>query len=156
MPKKDELREHFQGIAIGCESPIEHMLATALFHVIGFDMLERAGTAPDWDPVTPLCDVQPQHKVGSYRVDLALIAPGIKVAIECDGHDFHEKTKKQAAKDKARDRAITAAGYAVLRFTGSEIWANPMGCAEEAFDLAKRQLSDAAEAAWEAVRGLPQ
>lgn len=156
MPKDDALRAHFQGEVPGCESPIEHMMAIALFHAIGFDMLERTGVGPDWDPVTPACDVLPQHAVGKFRVDLALIAPGVKVAIECDGHDFHEKTKKQAAKDKARDRAITAAGYSVLRFTGSEIWANPMGCAEEALQLVKQQQSEAAEAAWEAVKGLPQ
>ena len=49
--------------------------------------------------------------------------------MECDGHDFHERTKAQAAHDKTRDRALQARGLKVLRYTGSEIWADPFGCA---------------------------
>jgi very-short-patch-repair endonuclease len=128
------------------------MLATALCYRIGLDMFERAGQGPDFEAVKPICDIQTQHVVAGYRVDLALIGPCIKVAIECDGHDFHEKTKEQAARDKARDRAITAEGYTLLRFTGSEIWANALACASECLSIASRQLSDAAEAAWEARR----
>lgn len=48
------------------------------------------------------------------------------MAIECDGHDFHEKTKHQAARDKKRDREIIATGLSVTRFAGSEIWADPI------------------------------
>lgn len=46
----------------------------------------------------------------------------LTLAIEIDGHDFHEKTKEQASRDKARDRSITRAGYQVLRFTGSDLY----------------------------------
>jgi hypothetical protein len=35
---------------------------------------------------------------------------GLKIAIERDGHDFHEKTKHQAAAEKALARAIVAKG----------------------------------------------
>lgn len=153
MAKTDKLREALTGYVGDCQSPIEDMLATAMCFQIGFDMFERAGQGPEFSPVMPLCDLRTQHIVAGYRIDLALVGPCIKVAIECDGHDFHEKTKEQAARDKSRDRAITAEGYALLRFTGSEIWANALGCAEEALSIAKRQLSDAAEAAWEATRG---
>lgn len=38
--------------------------------------------------------------------------------IECDGHEFHERTKRQAARDRSRDRAIQAFGYRIFRFTG--------------------------------------
>ena len=48
--------------------------------------------------------------------------PFCLIAVECDGHEFHEKTKQQAARDKARDRD---------RFTGSEIWKDPGACADE-------------------------
>jgi hypothetical protein len=57
--------------------------------------------------------------------------PPFLIAVECDGHDFHEKTKEQAAADKARDREIVAAGITVLRFTGSEIWKDAEKCAQE-------------------------
>jgi hypothetical protein len=57
------------------------------------------------------------------------------VIVECDGHDFHERTKEQAAKDRSRDRRMQAEGYKVFRFTGAEIWADAVGCAREVFDL---------------------
>lgn len=46
----------------------------------------------------------------------------VSLVVECDGHDFHEKTKEQAKRDKSRDRDLQAAGITVLRFTGSEIY----------------------------------
>lgn len=47
--------------------------------------------------------------------------PPMAIAIELDGHDFHERTKEQATRDKKRDRALVSAGWSVLRFTGSEV-----------------------------------
>lgn len=55
-----------------------------------------------------------------------------KLAVECDGHNFHERTKEQASTDRERDRELQAAGYPVFRFTGSDIWNDPMGCARQA------------------------
>lgn len=54
-----------------------------------------------------------------------------RVIVECDGHDFHDKTREQAARDKSRDRELQAAGFYVLRFTGSELWRNAPKCARE-------------------------
>jgi hypothetical protein len=53
------------------------------------------------------------------------------VAVECDGHDYHERTKTQAAHDRSKDRALTASGWTVVRFTGSELYANAYGCVQE-------------------------
>jgi very-short-patch-repair endonuclease len=55
------------------------------------------------------------------------------LVIECDGNDFHEKTKEQVKKDKQRDRELTNLGYKILRFSGSEIFNNPTACAEEVY-----------------------
>lgn len=74
---------------------------------------------------------------GKYRADFLLVAKyeysekRSLIVIECDGHDFHERTKEQAARDRQRDRDMTAAGYKVFRFTGSEIWRDAGGCAAE-------------------------
>lgn len=51
--------------------------------------------------------------------------------VEIDGHDFHEKTKEQAARDKKKDRAVIAAGYHLMRFTASEAHRDPTGCVKE-------------------------
>lgn len=89
--------------------------------------------------------VEPQKQFGQYRVDFFLSysesgpAPDkhgwafyIRDAIvECDGHDFHERTKEQARHDRSRDRHFTKLGFRVLRFTGSEIWKDPFACVDE-------------------------
>lgn len=83
-----------------------------------------------------------QARIDKFRVDLAIARceydPSTRlnyfsrpIMIECDGHAFHERTKAQAAKDKSRDRQLQAGGFSVLRFTGSEIWADPSKCVRQ-------------------------
>lgn len=74
----------------------------------------------------------PQQSVGKYRVDF--LVNGTTITVECDGHDVH-KTKEQMAYDYRRERFLIANGYTVIRFTGSEINANPDGCAEELLQM---------------------
>jgi very-short-patch-repair endonuclease len=42
--------------------------------------------------------------------------------VECDGHDFHERTKEQAERDRSRDRRVQEMGWRMFRFTGSELY----------------------------------
>lgn len=58
------------------------------------------------------------------------------LVIEIDGHEFHDRTKEQASRDKSRDRELLATGVHCIRFTGSEIWSDPDRCAEETIQLA--------------------
>lgn len=55
----------------------------------------------------------PQFPVGRYFVDFA--DPVHRIAIECDGKQWHD-----AAKDAIRDADMRAMGWRVWRFTGSE------------------------------------
>lgn len=122
-----------------CESPIEAMLAAALLFT---DRL-----TPNLSPLILAlhCEINdygdkarlliPQFKLNDYRIDFAYLEQDVLVCIECDGHDFHERTKLQAARDKQRDRNIQAAGYPILRFTGSEIWNDPFYCATQIHDF---------------------
>ena len=57
------------------------------------------------------------------------IAPG-PLVVEVDGHEFHERTKLQAARDRQRDRAMIAEGFRVVRFTGQEVY-RAAECADE-------------------------
>lgn len=74
----------------------------------------------------------PQAEIGKYKVDFCVtvfiysLEKNKKIIIECDGHEFHEKTKEQAQHDKERDRFLQAEGYPIYRFTGSEIYRNPL------------------------------
>jgi hypothetical protein len=65
---------------------------------------------------------------------------GPVLAVECDGHDFHERTKEQAAKDRSRDRRLQEAGYTVFRFTGSELWRDPCSCSDQIIKWATAQV----------------
>ena len=72
--------------------------------------------------------IVPQFNIGRYRIDFVVVY-GIdgslkKVAIECDGHEFHERTKEQARRDRSRDRFLQSQNIPVFRFTGSEIFGN--------------------------------
>lgn len=125
------------GVLNECESPIEQILAIQLNSVVRrIEMISEA------------CLFEPQERISvndkTYRVDFLMCAlrgsRNIQYVIECDGHDFHEKTKEQAKKDKCRDRDLTSAGYKVLRFTGSEIYNSPNGCANEISEIVIKDL----------------
>ena len=56
----------------------------------------------------------PQYPVAGFFVDFA--NPRAKVAIECDGAEFHQ----DKAKDAARDKKLIDAGWSVYRITGKD------------------------------------
>lgn len=80
-----------------------------------------------------------QPRIGPYRPDFILIrerrssdsAPTRErpLAIECDGRDYHDAHDSQRERDRIRDRQILAMGIPTIRFSGSEIWDNPVQCA---------------------------
>lgn len=53
------------------------------------------------------------------------------LVIECDGYGFHQKTKKQVEKDNKREYDLKMNGWEILRFSGSEIYNEPMECADK-------------------------
>lgn len=60
-----------------------------------------------------------------------------KVAIELDGHDFHERTKEQVAYRNERDRYVQAEGWTILHFSGSELYRDPLKCARAVVDVCR-------------------
>ena len=117
------------------ESPIESALLTALVeeaHANGY----RVGRMPSGSGTIA---IRPQQRVGDYRADFvvayAFFGAEIDIVVECDGHEFHERTKHQVARDKKRDRFMTAQGYRLLRFTGAEIYASAEKCAKDVIGM---------------------
>lgn len=53
------------------------------------------------------------------------------LAVECDGMEFHERTKEQAIRDRKRDRHLLWGGMPTMRFLGAEIYADPLECLGE-------------------------
>lgn len=123
-------------LGASCESPIELGL---LYGLIALRLVDRRVKLVGLTTSGPLltewtAEVYVQHEVGKYRLDFAIhVTDGGSlsqwIAVECDGHDYHERTKEQAQRDKARDRELTQLGYRILRFTGSEIYRDNMACA---------------------------
>ena len=119
------------------ESPIE----TLLIQAIGERSTSGCANHPRIEGI-PLYRIGEwcgywQVGIGPYFADIAFIREDGKpgVVVECDGHDFHERTKEQAAHDRQRDRWMQTAGWSVLRFTGSEIRRDPHGCAREVVEF---------------------
>jgi hypothetical protein len=94
------------------ESPIEEYMVYSLCLVIQ--------AMPE--DVRPVLDTQ--VKVGPYRADIVISARlgAPRVVVECDGAEFH----KDIRRDNKRTEYIEAQGYRVFRFTGSEIYNNPL------------------------------
>jgi very-short-patch-repair endonuclease len=49
----------------------------------------------------------------------------MKIAVELDGHDFHERTKEQVKLRDRRDRVLQRHGWIVLHISGSELVREP-------------------------------
>ncbi|XKH51352.1 endonuclease domain-containing protein [Chryseomicrobium palamuruense] len=124
-----ERERHFLDSLKQTKSPIEQILCVTL---------ERTVQEMDfW--------LFPQRKIvineKLFIVDFAITIPGsddIICVIECDGHDFHEKTKDQVIKDKKRDRTFQSEGIPIFRFTGSEIYNSPYTCVREIANFLKK------------------
>jgi very-short-patch-repair endonuclease len=108
------------------ESPIEAAFWVWFYTMCGLN--RRAGNLP----LAAQLDVEANGN--KYRLDYAI--PPAKIAVELDGHEFHEKTKEQVARRNMRDRDLQAAGWTVLHFSGSEIYRQGAQCALAVIDLA--------------------
>lgn len=73
--------------------------------------------------------IEQQVELAGYRLDFAIAVA--RIAVEVDGHAFHDRTPEQAQHDRARDRELTARGWRVLRFTAREVFADAVGCARQ-------------------------
>lgn len=110
------------------ESPIEQLFHASLTMMWDLLHIPRAGV-----------QYGQQQVLGNYRADFLFTVKAksgetVRIVVELDGHDFHERTKEQASRDKARDRWMTGQGIQVMRFSGSEVWRNPFSCVSEVAD----------------------
>lgn len=116
---------------IDCESPIEQLLSIEMENLKLENMLS-------YNPFIDIIAIEKQQTIevkgNKYRVDF-LIPVSYKnqdnriFIVECDGYEFHQKTKKQVEKDNKRQRDLQEAGYEIIRFSGTEIYHKPRQCA---------------------------
>jgi very-short-patch-repair endonuclease len=130
------------------DSPLERLFLAALVR----SPSHRTSDA-DWNEKLPALHflgnwrVILQESLGGHTVDLYLIGgDGGELAVELDGHDYHERTKEQAARDRKKDRDLLRSGVPVVRFTGSEVYRDPDGCVEELTECLQAITTQAQEA----------
>lgn len=130
-----------------CGSPIEKLFSIAIE--------EAMKKAMSWDALLrdfDVFEIQRQARInyGSegryYKADFLISLADQRYGeflyiIECDGHEFHEKTKAQVRADKKRERDFLEQGYVFMRFTGSEIHENPYGCARSSLDTIRGHVT---------------
>jgi very-short-patch-repair endonuclease len=153
-------------VAAKVESPIEEMMFWAILGEAsgrGADLQSKwHGFYDNHEKAPTVCCVShsdtrtylsPQRRLspagGSvYRVDFVFLViryehgerlDSVRMIVECDGHDFHERTKEQAKRDKKRDRQFQTSGFMVARFTGSEVFNDARGCARQLFEMVAAQ-----------------
>jgi hypothetical protein len=97
---------------------------------------------------------------GPYRIDFvvrctdrwlleAAAAHGLAwrpMAIEVDGHAFHERTLEQVTRRNQRDRDLQDAGYDVRHVSYEELTSQPEQTVSELFSAAQNQMADLAMA----------
>ena len=125
-----QMQAHVIRQIASCESPLE-----AAFYAWWIVLHSVGATSLDLIPQHPV-------RVGSksYRLDFSVrpvhggtfsmlagtdAAP--KVAIELDGHAYHDKTTEQVTTRNKRDRALSADGWTVLHVSYSEFHDDPIG-----------------------------
>ncbi len=155
---------HLEDLVSIAESPIEKAMLFSLCvaaHDAASNVRYKKGgyIFGDVEDMPDILTIEPQAQLGEYRADFLLTykecvpdferkkilkngteIPGVKdvtvqLIVECDGHDFHDRSKEQASHDRERDRELKKLGYEVFRYTGSDIWKNPLACATEAVDV---------------------
>jgi very-short-patch-repair endonuclease len=128
------------------DSPIEKLMFAAMVATSAMQQnfgMPQLGLMVDHKVALDTGDVgmYQQFNIEAFRVDFLFAIGGLPfgLVVECDGHDFHERTKEQAKRDRARDRRLQQIGYTVFRFTGSELWNDPRGCAIQVWAWLNRQ-----------------
>jgi len=139
-----------------CESPPERAMLYALA-IVAWDwvdgVLVRLETGASGLMAThgTYIELEPQAQIATHRVDFLLtmrLRTGpeadrrARLVVECDGHDWHERTPEQARRDRARDRALQARDLAVYRYTGSDVWRDVFAAAQEAVTELARRFGD--------------
>lgn len=132
-------------LEMGMESPIEQLFWIACVTLCKSQYIEVNPNPFESDGAIVVghgIHITPQARIGKYRVDFQMRQVGIVPAevcgplvVELDGHDFHDKDKRQRSYEKARDRALIRTGNRVLHFTGSDVVKDPFACAYEALEM---------------------
>jgi len=128
-----------------CKSPIEQIFNFAYDIVIcneGFPINELLYLFPQAEIVANGNKYFADFLLDTERVSGIYREHPLKLVIECDGHDFHEKTKAQVEKNNKRNFDLQLEGYDVLHFSGSQIYKDPIKCATDAYKYIRSKVGE--------------
>jgi len=87
------------------ESPFEQEVYEALREIVSPEIIEQ------------------QHQVGGFRIDMVVHMQGKKIAIECDGKQYHASAEAYAH-DMYRQKELESIGYTFYRIWSTNWWDN--------------------------------
>lgn len=125
-----------------CKSPIEIIFNVA-YDILRYDTLNHyAGLFLD---AQRRIAANGNNYIADFYVDTSerdhyKFENNLRLVIECDGHDFHEKTKEQVKRGNERDYDLKIEGIEVLHFSGSEIFNAPFTCGVKALEFIENKV----------------
>ncbi len=93
--------------------------------------------------------VLPQYEVASYRIDLVVEGLKGRLAVECDGDEWHGPDRYEA--DMARQRDLERCGWIFWRIRGSDFYRDATAALAELWETLER-LRISPRHAWESDR----
>lgn len=124
------------------KSPIEKIFSIAM-DCLRLMMIDEEYKFPINFEISPQEEITANGK--RYVVDFLITSCDRKydlsspIIVECDGHDYHS-TKEQIAYGNERDMNLKQAGYEIIHFSGSQLFADPYGCAFDTFKYIKKRM----------------
>lgn len=79
--------------------------------------------------------VEPQFRVGQYRIDLVIHGSSTKLAVECDGDQWHGP--EQWDHDMIRQRRLERSGWEFIRIRGSHYYRDPDSALQQVWKKCK-------------------
>lgn len=130
----------------GCESPLEALFAL-------WWTKHESELVDDYKLVTLRTQVPVSVDGQNFRLDFQVAVdlcgasrisgddsaiPDVpKIAVELDGHGFHEKTPDQVARRNMRDRLLQRDGWKVFHYSWNEMTSRPSKCVAEVWTYAE-------------------
>lgn len=115
----DEIKEHYESltpkIISTSETRVQGWVTPYSNHINWMSMFSPIENMA-WQVIRAhgKCPLYPQYPVGKYFVDFG--NPFVKIAVECDGKEFHTDVEK----DKERDIKLSKLGWTVFRISGAD------------------------------------
>jgi very-short-patch-repair endonuclease len=121
---------------VWCATSVDHAIECLRIRgrrVSGASLCESPIEVAFWNAISgkaALTGFQPQVKIdgGRYRLDFGHEL--MRVGVELDGYEYHS-SKDQFIKDRQRQRELEQMGWRIIRFAGSEVHADALGCANQ-------------------------